>query len=416
MLPLALRNRDFRYFAGGQGLSVFGSEFTAVAMAWQVYQLTDSPLDIGLIGLFRAVPQMALLLFGGLLADTVDRRRLMMAMQAGQFFVSATLAVLSASALITPGVLFAASAVLGVFTALETPGRQAIVPNIVSTDGLTGALALQNATRKIGSVAGPALAGLVLAISSPVWCYAVDAASWLAMFGALAMIHVRPGALGRRGGVSLGALKDGIGFVVTHPVMLSVMALDFGATLFGLPNALFPVYARDILHVGAAGLGVLYAATSVGAIAGGVAMSIIGDFRRPGLGILLGVTVYGVALALFAYSENLWLSAALLVISGIGNTLSAVLRWTIAQLITPDELRGRVSSVNSIFTSGGPRLGEFRAGAVAQAWGAEASALTGGIATIAIVAAVASVPAIRHFRLPDPANRAQPQPALASQR
>ena len=399
MLPPVLRNRDYRLFIGGQALSVLGTEFTTVAMGWQIYQLTDSPLNIGLLGLARAVPQMVLLLLGGVLADSLDRRLLMMIVQAGQFVVSASLAVLSALGVVSPMTLFVTSALLAVFTALETPCRQAFVPNLVPRQELAHALALTNTLRRTGQVAGPALAGLVLAFASPAWCYAVDAVSWLIMLGALALISTRPAAGAVSSDISFAALRDGLGFVFGHPIILSLMALDFGATLFATPNALFPVYARDILQAGAPGLGVLYASTSIGAIIGGLGMSTVRGIRRAGAGVLLGVTVYGIASVLFAESPLLWLSAALLAIAGIGNAISAVLRWTISQLLTPDELRGRVSAVNSVFTLGGPRLGEFRAGVVAELWGAQVSALTGGLATLLLVAALALIPSVRKFDL-----------------
>jgi MFS family permease len=399
LLPAVLRNRDFRLFTGGQGLSVLGTEFTTVAMGWQIYQLTDSPLDVGLLGLARALPQMALMLFGGLLADRFDRRKLMMAVQGGQFLVSASLALLSAHGLVSPGTLLVMSALLAVFTAVETPCRQAFVPNLVERRDLSSAVALTNTLRKTGSVAGPSLAGLVLAFASPAWCYAVDAASWLVMLGALMLIAARPDGRSMQTTISLRALQDGLAFVVSHPIILSVMALDFGATLFATPNALFPVYARDILQVGPQGLGVLYAATSIGAILGALGMSTLHGVRRAGVGVLVGVTVYGIANVFFAASPLLWLSAVLLAIAGIGNAISAVLRWTISQLLTPDELRGRVSAANSVFTLGGPRLGEFRAGVVAELFGAQASALTGGIATLVLVAGLALVPAVRRFDL-----------------
>ncbi len=413
-MPPALRNPDLRLFTVGQGLSVFGSEFTTVAMAWQVYQLTDSPLAVGLLGLARAIPQMTLLLFGGLLADALDRRRLLMAVQAGQAAVIAPLALLSLLEAISPHVLFLASGLLGALIALETPGRQALIANIVERAELGSAVALQNAIRKVGSVAGPATAGIILTVSSPAWCYGTNALCFVAMLGLLGLLRVRvQGPIGG-GVVSLPALRDAGRFVVTHPVILLVMVLDFGATFFGLPNALFPVYARDILHAGAAGLGVLYAASSLGAIVGGVSMSIIGTSLRPGLGILVGVAIYGAGNILFALSAVLWLSALLLAVAGFGNAVSAVLRWTLVQLVTPDVLRGRVSAVSSIFSSGGPRLGEFRAGAVAQVWGAGVSVVSGGLITLLLVVGVAALPAIRTFHLQASSRQtsATPHPQL----
>lgn len=410
MIPILLRNRDFRLFVGGLSFSVFGSEFTTVAMAWQIYLLTDSPLDIGLLGLARAVPQMALLLLGGLLADAFDRRRLMMAVQAAQFLVSAGLFACSLAGAITPAVLFVAAGLLAGCTALEQPCRQALIPNLVPTEQLSSAVALTNALRKIGSIVGPSLAGLVLAFADPSWCYLVDASSWALMLAVLTQVRI-PIPNVSRGSISLGALQEGLRFVVTHPVILALMSLDFAATLFGAPQALFPVFARDILNAGPQGLGLLYASLSVGAIVGGLGMAMVHDVRRAGMAVLAGVGVFGLAGIGFAVSPVLWVSAVMLAISGIGNAMSAVLRWTVVQVLTPDELRGRVASVSSIFTNGGPRLGEFRGGLTAELWGAQMSALTGGVATLLVVAAVALLPSVRSFRLPGPDEQGPDVPA-----
>jgi MFS family permease len=400
VVPLAFRNRNFALFWSGLALSATGSQFTTVAMAWQIYQLTDSPLEIGLLGLARAIPTLAMLLFGGLLADAFDRRRLLLTVQVGQLAISVSLVVLSHAGAITPPMLYAASALLALFSAVETPSRQAIVPNLVSREELTSALALNSTQRNVASIAGPSLAGLLLAFSDPAWCYTVDACSWFVMIGALLMLRV-PLPPGRgRSAISLASLREGLGFVLTHPVILCFMCLDFGATLFGNPRALFPVFARDILGMGAAGLGLLYAASSVGALLGAAGLSGVRTMSRPGIGVLSGVAFYAFTICIFAVSTSAWLSALMLGLSAAGNTLSTVLRGTVNQLLTPDELRGRVTSVNSLFTNGGPQLGQFESGLVAELWGAEVSALTGGIATLVLVGAVAMVPAVRRFELP----------------
>lgn len=279
LVPVALRNRNFALFWGGLVLSGMGSQFTTVAMAWQIYLLTGSPLEIGLLGLARAVPQMIILLYGGLLADAFDRRRLMMAVQVGQFGVSGTLLLFSATGAVTPLILYVAAGLLAVFTALETPSRQALVPNLVSREELTSALALNNAQRNVSNIAGPSLAGLLLAFADPGWCYAVDALSWLVMLGALLLITARADLGSRRGTMSLNALGEGLHFVLTNPVILGFMVLDFGMTLFANPRALFPIYAEEILRVGAPGLGVLHAAVAAGGIVGAVGM---GGRRRAG--------------------------------------------------------------------------------------------------------------------------------------
>jgi MFS family permease len=391
----ALRNRDFRLFWTGLVLSGVGSQFTSVAMAWQIYELTDSAFQIGLLGLARAVPQFALLLFGGLLADAMDRRRLMIATQIGQMAVSATLAIMTLMGQTTPAALYAASMLLALFGSLETPARQALVPNLVPRQDLTSALALTGSQRQVATIAGPSLAGVVLTFSGPGACYATDAISWLAMIASLLAIHARPEPGRGRSAISLRSLREGVEFVWTHPVILNLMVLDLGVNVFGSVRALLPVYARDILSVGPGGLGILYTAPAVGAIVVATVMSTIGRVRRAGLWVLIGVAIYGGCTVLFSLSRSFWFSFLMLAGVGGGNSISVILRGTINQLTTPDELRGRVTSVNSIFTNTGPQLGQFESGAVAALLGAQMSALTGGLATLVIVASVAAVPRVR---------------------
>lgn len=376
-----------------------GTQFTTVAMAWQIYELTDSALQIGLLGLARAVPQMGLLLFGGLLADAVDRRRLLFIGHVAQFVVSGALFGLTVLGAISPLPLYIASALLALLTALETPARQALVPNLVPREYLASALALNTTMRHVGTIVGPSLAGVVLAVSGSAWCYAVDALSLLPLLAVLLLIKVRPQAAASAGAFSGKALREGIAFVWMHPVILTFMLLDFGATFLGNTRALMPVYARDILVVGAPGLGLLYAAESCGSVIAATVLSVRGAVTRAGLWVLIGVALYSVCIIAFALSPWFWLSLVLLVGVGIGNTIGAVLRHTINQLSTPDDLRGRVSAVNSVFTTGGPQLGQFKAGALAELWGAQLAAWTGGAATLLLVAGLVAVPGVRGFRL-----------------
>ncbi|HET8625824.1 MAG TPA: MFS transporter [Thermomicrobiales bacterium] len=400
-LPAAFRHRDFRLFWGGGLLSTFGSQFTTVALLWQVYLLTNSALAVGLLGLARAGPQILVALFGGLLADAVDRRRLLMATQVVQCAVSAGLAALTATGAVTPGTLYVASALFALASALEGPSRAALVPNLVPLADLRSAIAVTSTQRSAAAVLGPALAGVLLAFAGPAWCYAIDALSWFAMLAALAALRGLPRVGGGRRAVSLAALREGFGFVLAQPVILSFMALDFGATFFGSSRALLPVYARDILHVGATGLGLLYAAASVGALLAAGVVGVLPGRERAGRWVLLGVVLYGVAMVAFALSRHFWLSLLMLGLTGAGDTISSVLRGMANQLLAPDAVRGRVAAVNSMFVIGGPQLGQFESGVVAGLWGAEVSALTGGLGALLVVLAIALVPGVRHFRLSD---------------
>ena len=381
-------------------LSGIGSQFTTVAMAWQIYELTNSALQIGLLGLVRAVPQMILLLFAGLLADAINRRKLMLFTQTGLFCVSTALALLTFAGNASPHMLYVATLFLAFFTALEQPSRQSMIPNLVPREHLAQALALQGTQRYVPVIAGPSIAGVVLALFGPAVCYAVDAFSWLAMLSALLLLRTPISEGGGWRTISLSSLREGLGFVWGHGVIFPLMLLDFGATLFGNVRSLFPIYARDILFVGPKGLGLLYSSRAVGSLCAAAIVSIIGPVRRSGTWILVGVGLYGAATAVFAYSQVFWISVLMLALCGAGDTISSILRSTINQMSTPDELRGRMSSINSIFTSSGPQLGQFESGLVAAWLGAQLSALTGALATLAIVVLVAiGFPQVKRFRI-----------------
>lgn len=394
------RHRDFSVFWTGSFLSSMGTQFTTVAMAWQIYELTNSPLQIGLLGIARAIPQTFLLLFGGLLADAMNRRKLMMCTQSGLFCVSAALAWLSYSGQASAQMLYAATMLLAIFTSLENPSRQSMIPNLVPREHLPQALALQGTQRYVPVIAGPSLAGVVLAFFGPAACYTIDACSWLAMLSALVLLRTKIAAGGGWRTISLRSLHEGLGFVWSHGVIFPLMLLDFSATFFGNARGLFPIFARDVLLVGPAGLGLLYAARAVGSLLAAVGMTMMGPVKRAGRWIFIGIGIYGLSTALFSQSQVFWFSLLMLAGTGAGDTISSILRSTINQLSTPDELRGRMSSINSLFTSNGPQLGQFESGLVAAWIGAQGSALTGGLATLLMVAIVAAkFPLVRRYKI-----------------
>jgi MFS family permease len=394
------RHRDFCIFWTGSFLSSMGTQFTTVAMAWQIYELTNSPLQIGLLGLARALPQMFLLLIGGLLADAMDRRKLMIFTQSGLFCVSTTLALLSFFGKASPHMLYGATALLAIFSSLEQPSRQSMIPNLVPREKLAQALALQGTQRYVPIIAGPSLAGVLLAFSGPAACYAVDACSWIAMLAALRLLRTKIPEGGGWRTVSVYSLRQGFRFVWFHGVIFPLMLLDFSATFFGNARGLFPIFARDILFVGPKGLGLLYAARAVGSLLAAIGMTVLGPVQRAGRWIFIGIGIYGLATMFFAQSRVFWFSVLMLMCTGLGDTISSILRSTINQLSTPDELRGRMSSINSVFTSNGPQLGQFESGLVAAWLGAQASALTGGAATLIILAVIAvAFPVVRHCQI-----------------
>lgn len=369
-------------------------------MAWQIYELTDSPLQVGLIGLARALPLMSFALFGGMLADVVDRRRLMIAVQFAQFSVSALLVVVTVSSAVTPLHLYLASAALALCTALDNPTRNSIVPNLVPSHDLFSAMALTNLQNKLGRVLGPSFAGITLALSGPALCYAADAVSWLVMLTALLLMRSNLQSETRRPSMSLRSIGEGLGFVWTHPIILFIVLLDFGSNLFATNRALLPVYARDILMVGAPGLGLMFAASAAGAVVATAVMSVLPPIRRMGLWVLVGAATYAVCTAVFAVSQHFWLTLAMLAGVGAGNALSVVLRGTISQLVAPDELRGRVASVSGLFTGSGPQLGQLQTGMLAELAGAPAAALIGSLVTLSLIGALSTLPTIRDFQNP----------------
>ena len=394
------RHRDFRLFWTGSFLAAMGTQFTTVAMAWQIYELTNSAFQIGMLGLARALPQITLLLFAGLLADAMNRRKLMMCTQISLFCTSTMLVILTLFGTVSPLMLYGASMLLALFTSLEQPSRQSMIPNLVPREHLARALSLNSSQRYVSVIAGPSIAGLVLAFSGPAACYMIDALSWLAMLTSLVLIRTKISEGAGWRAVSLRSLREGIQFVWGHGVIFPLMVLDFGATFFGNVRGLFPIYARDILLVGPTGLGLLYASRAVGSLCAAATISFRGPLKHSGQWIFIGIGIYGVSTVLFAGSQRFWLSVLMLALCGAGDTISSILRGTINQLSTPDELRGRMSSINSIFSSNGPQLGQFESGVVAAWLGAEMSALTGGLATLMIFGAVAiTFPLVRCFQI-----------------
>ena len=400
--PVALLFAIATFVFSGRARFFPASALNSPRSRWrrQIYELTNSPFQIGLLGLARALPQMVLLLFAGLLADAVNRRKLMICTQTGLFCVSACLALLTYAGVASPQLLYLATILLALFSALEQPSRQSLIPNLVPRQDLAQALALQGTQRYVPTIAGPSLAGIVLALSGPATCYTVDALSWVVMLAALLCLRTKLSEGGGLRTVSLQSLREGLSFVRRHGIILPLMLLDFGATFFSNVRGLFPVYARDILSVGPTGLGMLYAARAVGSVSTAAAMSFRGPPRRSGRWVFIGIGIYGLATAFFAYSSLFWFSLLMLVFTGVGDTISSILRGTINQLQTPDELRGRMSSINSIFTMSGPQLGQFEIGIVAAWLGSEMAALSGGLACLAILLTVAAAfPNVVRFRI-----------------
>ena len=393
----ALRHRDLALLLAGQLVSLTGSQMQQVAVVWQLYLFTRSPWALGLLGLFRVLPLLVFALGGGVVADVFDRRRLMIGTQSTFALVSVALAVLSASGAAGAWALYAAAALTGAASAFDAPARQALLPLLVPREDLPSALALSGLVWQIATVVGPALGGVVLAWTGVVPVYALDAASFLAVIGALlAMHHRAPARTGTA--VGLSAALEGLRFMQRAPIIRTTMLLDFVATFFGGSMLLMPIFADQILSVGPRGLGLLYASQPAGAALAGLVLSSRGIPRRQGAAVLVAVAAYGMAVAAFGVSRWFPLSLLALAASGAADTVSMVIRQTLRQLLTPDELRGRMTSINMIFFVGGPQLGEVEAGAVARAFGARVSVASGGLLCVLAAAFTAALaPALRRY-------------------
>lgn len=389
----ALRHRDFRLLWIGQMVSVTGSQMQFVAINWHVYILTKSAFALGLVGLFRGVPIILCSLVGGVVADALDRKRLMVATQSVMLVVAALLATATLVGLKSVWLIYILSAFASAATAFDTPARQSLMPSLVPPEDFPNAVSLGMIVFNVATIGGPSLAGFLLAGSGPALIYGINGASFLAVIAALAAMTASgrpefPG--GRRNALSLGALREGLQFVWRTPIIVQTMTLDFAATFFASATLLLPIFAREVLHVDARGYGFLAAAPAIGSVITALVMARIGTFRRQGRLVVVSVAIYGLATAAFGSSHVFWFSLLMLAVTGAADTVSTVLRQTIRQLATPDHIRGRMTSINMMFFMGGPQLGELEAGSLAALIGAPLSVITGGLASL-ICACIAAV-------------------------
>ncbi|HEX7879055.1 MAG TPA: MFS transporter [Candidatus Eisenbacteria bacterium] len=405
----ALQHRNFRLLWLGQLISFSGSMMQNAAILWHVSLLAPQDqkgLYLGMVGLVRVAPIIIFSLISGVVADAVNRRKLMLFTQLIMAGIAGTLAYLTFKGLTTVWPVYLLAALSSSVAAFDGPARQSIVPDLVPIEHLANAISLNSVMFQLAAVLGPTLAGLVLATLDVGWAYALNGVSFLAVVGALLLMRNVPAAVDRegRGDISLGAAKEGLRFVFSNPIIRSTMLLDFFATFFSSATALLPIFAQDILHVGAHGYGILYAAPSIGAFIAGAAMiNYVERIEHRGRTIIWAVVGYGIATVLFGLSKNFWLTFLCLALTGVADTISTVLRNVVRQLVTPDALRGRMTSINMMFFMGGPQLGELEAGLVAQGFGAPVSVITGGIACLLVTfGIVKKTPELAEYRKSTP--------------
>ncbi len=380
MLPPALRHRNYRLLWMGQFISVSGSLMQNAAILWHVYAVAQSPLALGVVGLVRVLPVVGFSFLSGMVADSFDRRKVMLVSQTGMAVCALALGALAFTGVKATWPIYLVAALSAAFGAFDLPARQALIPSIVPPEDLPNAFSVNAAMWQSAAIMGPAMAGVVIGRFGLEWAYWINALSFLAVIAALLDMRLKANApSGERPRVNLASAIEGLQFVRRTPIILSSMLLDFFATFFSSATALLPIYAKDILRVGAEGYGWLYAAEAVGALGISVVLTFLRRIPRQGATLLIAVMIYGLATIVFGFATAFPIAFLALATVGAADTLSMVIRNTVRQLHTPDHIRGRMVSVNMIFFMGGPQLGELEAGLAAAWFGAPFSVISGGV-------------------------------------
>lgn len=405
----ALSYRDFRLLWFGQLVSVIGTEMQFHALNWHILTLLRgqslhvhllgqevtldaAALGLGTTGLVRIVPIVIFALLGGLAADTYDRRRIMLVTQSLAGVVALVLALVTLGGHGTLGPIYLLTALGAMAVAFDNPARQSLVPRLVPAQHLANAVSLNTLQWQIATILGPALTGILIGVAEldVGFIYLVNGLSFAAVVVALLLLRYRGTGARRSGPRGVAAIAEGFRFTFGEKVIWSTMLLDFLATLFSSARTMLPLIATEILGTSAAGYGILATAQSVGAVLAGSIMAWRRDLGRQGPVLLVSVAVYGLATALLGLSTVFVASYLCLALAGAADTVSTVIRGSIRQLVTPDHLRGRMTSVNMMFFMGGPQLGELEAGLVAAVLGVPFAIFSGGVATVALTAWVAS--------------------------
>lgn len=375
--------RDVPLYLTARFIGTIGMQMQSVAIGWQVYEATGRALDLGLVGLAQFVPAIGLALVTGDVADRVDRRRILLVCHVAFAICSALLFLLARRDPSDVLPIYAVLVLLGATRAFGAPASHALLPHLVPPARLQRAVALNSTIWQVGTVAGPALGGLVYDLAGGA-VYAIAAGCSLTAFFLLLSMHVRLGPMSTAAR-SWERVLAGVRFVRSKPIVLGAISLDLFAVLLGGAEALLPVYARDILHVDAVGLGLLRAAPAAGAAVLAIALARWPLQRNVGVTMLTCVTVFGLATIVFGLSTWFPISLAALFVLGASDMVSVVIRHTLVQTATPPEMRGRVSAVNLMFINTSNELGQFESGATAALFGTVPAVVIGGVGTLAVV-------------------------------
>jgi MFS family permease len=396
-------SRELRLLIIGNVVSGMGTQAALVALPYQVYVETHSAFKTGLLGAAELGPLVVMALVGGALADRSDRRRLLLLDQIALVLIAAALCALAVAGTPPLGALYVLAGLLAGFGAIENVTRSAIVPNLVEPVRLPAALALSFGLYQLTMVVGPALGGLLIAAGGVQIAYGVDAVSCFAMvFALFGMGPQLPHGQGDERPTIRRSIADGLRFVRRSQALMGSFAIDLMAMTFGMPRALFPVLAVSVYHAGASGTGLLFAAVSAGATVAALTTGWLERVRRLGRVVIVAVVAWGAAVALAGATHGIWIAAAMLAIAGAADSVSAVCRSIINQSVTPDAMRGRMSSAFSLVVTSGPRLGDIESGTVASLTSARFSMLSGGLAcVVGTVLVVAAFPALASWTSED---------------
>lgn len=384
-IPPALHNRRYLFLWLGLLISITGTQMQIAAILWHIHTLSSEPIALGALGAARIIPVIIFSLIGGAYADAHNRRNILFITQSSMAVVAFILGWLSLSGNIDLWHIYLLMALQAVAVAFNGPALQSLVPNLVPAKDLHSAFSMNSIANQVGSIAGPALSGIIIALGGLSYIYIINAISFLAVILALVLMGSveQQYTVGTRNSkVSLDAIKEGVQFILHQPLILSTMILDFFATFFASANTLMPIIAQDILHVGAVGYGWLSSAQAIGSITAALVISQMHQIRRQGPTFLFAVMIFGLSTIVFGATASFVVAMVALMIVGASDTVSTIIRNTIRQLSTPDYIRGRMTSVNQIFFQGGPQLGEVEAGLVAQAFGTPFAIISGGIGCI----------------------------------
>ena len=369
----------------GHLISITGSQMQLWSLYWHLRLLTDQPMIISGIGLVRFLPVIFLTLIAGVVADRFDRRKTTIITQFAQGGAALLLGVSTYFGMTSIWMLFGLVAIQAVAGTFDIPARQSLIPALVPKEDLSSAYSLTTIAAKVGGIVGSSISGLVIAYMGLQWAYWLNAISYLAVIVAvIAMGKVRSEVVKKPtiSGNAFADVRAGFKFMKESPVILSVIIIDFFGTFFASAKTLLPFVATDILNVGAVKYGLLSAARSVGTLATGLYLSLKTRVRRQGILIVTSVTAFGLATVLFGLSRTFWLTMVALFLIGIFDGFSSIIRNTVRQLLTPDEMRGRMMSLTQLSTKGGPQLGEVESGLAAQWLGVPMAIITGGVGCI----------------------------------